>query len=144
MAVPTDPYDFTNGTIADGDQVDLRFKRLYDALNPTVDGLDATNFDLSAAQAFLQLVAPGTHKFGIGTSSGLWAGAFLDVDIAHGLGADPIAAAAFPKANGSVVFYGQAFKAFEVRPAGVVRFKFAADGGAALGGTMNFAWVAIT
>jgi hypothetical protein len=34
MPVPSDPYDFANGTTADAEQVDLRFKRVYDTLNP--------------------------------------------------------------------------------------------------------------
>lgn len=45
MPVPTDPYpDFINNvTDADGDQVDARFKALYDALNPAAVGLAAVN-----------------------------------------------------------------------------------------------------
>jgi hypothetical protein len=38
--VPTDPYDFTNGGVADAEQVDARFAPLYTALN---GALDATN-----------------------------------------------------------------------------------------------------
>lgn len=37
MPVPVDPYNFTNGTVADAEQVDARFSPLYAALNAAVD-----------------------------------------------------------------------------------------------------------
>lgn len=37
MTVPSDPYNFTNGATADGDQVDARFAPLYAALNGALD-----------------------------------------------------------------------------------------------------------
>lgn len=37
MTVPSDPYNFTNGTTADADQVDARFLPLYTALNGALD-----------------------------------------------------------------------------------------------------------
>lgn len=37
MTVPTDPYNFTNGSTADGDQVDARFAPLYAALSGALD-----------------------------------------------------------------------------------------------------------
>lgn len=45
MSVPVDPHpDFINGvTVADGDQVDARFKVLYDALDPAQSGLSSDN-----------------------------------------------------------------------------------------------------
>ena len=43
MPVPTDPYNFTNGTPADAEQVDARFALLYAALN---GALDASNMAL--------------------------------------------------------------------------------------------------
>lgn len=51
MAVPTDPFpDFRNGIdTADGDQVDARFKALYDALNPAAAGIDNSMVSASAA-----------------------------------------------------------------------------------------------
>jgi hypothetical protein len=51
MPVPSDPYDFVNGTIADGDQVDERFRRLYNALNPAVQGLDTSNMAIKVVHA---------------------------------------------------------------------------------------------
>lgn len=54
MPVPTDPYDFVNGTLADADQVDLRFKRLYDALNPATQGLDASNTNPAFAKDVME------------------------------------------------------------------------------------------
>lgn len=39
MTLPTDPYNFTNGTTADAEQVDARFAALYAALS--AGGLDA-------------------------------------------------------------------------------------------------------
>lgn len=37
MTVPTDPFNFTNGTVADADQVDARFLPLYTALTGALD-----------------------------------------------------------------------------------------------------------
>lgn len=37
MTVPTDPFNFANGAIADADQVDSRFLPLYTALNGALD-----------------------------------------------------------------------------------------------------------
>ena len=37
MPVPTDPYNFVNGDVADADQVDARFSPLYAALDGAVD-----------------------------------------------------------------------------------------------------------
>lgn len=53
MAVPVDPFpDFVNGsTVADGDQVDARFKALYDALNPAQAGIDNSMVSPTAAIA---------------------------------------------------------------------------------------------
>lgn len=45
MPAPTDPYDFQNlVTIIDANLVNARFRRLFDALNKAVIGLDATSF----------------------------------------------------------------------------------------------------
>lgn len=44
MPVPTDPTpNFVPGTLADADLVDARFKKLYDTLDPAVNGLDEAN-----------------------------------------------------------------------------------------------------
>lgn len=44
MPAPVDPWpNFINGTtVADGDQVDQRFKALYDALDPSQAGIDSS------------------------------------------------------------------------------------------------------
>ena len=44
MAVQTDPYTFTNGTVANATEVNLRIERLYTLQN---GGIDATNVDLT-------------------------------------------------------------------------------------------------
>jgi hypothetical protein len=41
--VQTDPFDFVNGTTADGDQVDARFLKLYQLQNPAIIGIDDSN-----------------------------------------------------------------------------------------------------
>lgn len=46
MSLPVDPYTFTNGTTADGGQVNARFAQLYAAL--AAGGLDPTVFAASA------------------------------------------------------------------------------------------------
>lgn len=46
MSLPVDPYTFTNGTTADGVQVNARFAQLYAAL--AAGGLDPTVFAASA------------------------------------------------------------------------------------------------
>lgn len=43
MPTPVDPYDFTNGTPADAEQVDARFKVLFDTLTRTAVGVDSAN-----------------------------------------------------------------------------------------------------
>lgn len=60
MAVPVDPYTFTNGTVADGLEVNARFNPLYSVLN---GGLDSTNMDLTATFAWT-----GTHSFAATTN----------------------------------------------------------------------------
>lgn len=46
MSLPVDPYNFTNGTTADAEQVDSRFAQLYAALS--AGGLDPMVFAASA------------------------------------------------------------------------------------------------
>lgn len=65
MPVPVDPYpDFRNSIdIADGDQVDARFKALYDTLNPAVVGVDSANIkDASVADADLASPSNGVWR----------------------------------------------------------------------------------
>jgi hypothetical protein len=60
MPVPSDPYDFVNGTIADADQVDERFRRLYNTLNPAVQGIDDSNLNVNnttGIKSFLRLLS---------------------------------------------------------------------------------------
>lgn len=64
MPVPTDPYNFTNGTTADGEQVDARFAALYAAL---AGGLDASNVSAaSLTEALLAAGATGPAKGAVG------------------------------------------------------------------------------
>lgn len=56
MTVPIDPYNFSNGTVADADQVDARFLPLYTAL---AGALAADNLAAALVQA---LFAPGDLK----------------------------------------------------------------------------------
>jgi hypothetical protein len=58
--VPTDPYDFTNGGVADAEQVDARFAPLYAALNA---GVDETNL-AAALKAILGVSDAGTVRSG--------------------------------------------------------------------------------
>jgi hypothetical protein len=51
MPVPSDPYDFVEGTDAVADQVDERFKRIYDTLNPAAIGIDDDNIAVGAGIA---------------------------------------------------------------------------------------------
>ena len=57
MPVPVDPYpDFVNGTtVADGDQVDQRFKTLYDMFDPSQTGISEDNLN-GASVGTTQLV----------------------------------------------------------------------------------------
>jgi hypothetical protein len=48
MPVPTDPHDFVAGTPAVADQIDERFKRIYDTLNPAEIGIDDENIAAAA------------------------------------------------------------------------------------------------
>jgi hypothetical protein len=100
MPVPVDPWpNFINGTSpADGDQVDQRFKALYDALDPAQAGIDASmvkpaslttptlangavtsaklgdgavtgdKLEATALVKFLQLHAPASLKVAFGSS----------------------------------------------------------------------------
>lgn len=55
MAVQTDPYTFTNGTVANATEVNLRFTRLYTLQN---GGIDADNMDLTS-----DFTWTGVHEF---------------------------------------------------------------------------------
>jgi hypothetical protein len=55
MAVQTDPYTFTNGTVANATEVNLRFTRLYNLQNGAID---AANMDLTDDFAWT-----GLHEF---------------------------------------------------------------------------------
>ncbi len=50
MPVPTDPYNFVNGTTADGDQVDARFLPLYTALNGALDNTNLASNAVTTAK----------------------------------------------------------------------------------------------
>lgn len=78
MPVPIDPYpDFVNGvTVADGDQVDARFKALYDALNPAQAGIDNSMIRADAAIAGSKLADGGV------TSAKIQDGTIVSGDIA--------------------------------------------------------------
>lgn len=60
MAVQTDPYTFTNGTIANATEVNLRFTRLYTLQN---GGIDADNMDLTS-----DFTWTGVHEFNGGVA----------------------------------------------------------------------------
>jgi hypothetical protein len=95
MPVPSDPYDFANGTTADAEQVDLRFKRLYDTLNPAVIGGGVDQSNVKPGE-FLQLLTTGTsRKVAFGTSTGAFAisdggNALASASRNHGLGVVPL------------------------------------------------------
>lgn len=55
MAVQTDPYTFTNGTVADANEVNLRFTRLYTLQNAAID---STNMNMT-----LNYTWTGIHTF---------------------------------------------------------------------------------
>lgn len=72
MAAPVDPYDFQNlVSIMDAAQVNLRFKRLFDALDKTKIGLDGNSFKDGAFTAAKFLPFPGWSTVGLVNASGL-------------------------------------------------------------------------
>lgn len=93
MPVPSDPYDFVNGTIADADQVDERFSRLYDALNPSVHGIDDANLNMDASsgiKSFVRLQSAArvvmTGRLDLGPTGILAPGASTTLTATHNLG----------------------------------------------------------
>jgi hypothetical protein len=93
MPVPSDPYDFVNGTIADGDQVDERFRRLYAAFNPAVQGIDDSNLNVSnttGIKSFLRLVSAQrivmTGLLDLGSTGILSPGSQTTLTATHNLG----------------------------------------------------------
>lgn len=103
MPVPVDPYpDFRNGIdVADGDQVDARFKALYDALNPAAVGIGHDNMipggivlaDLAAAvlNNFLKLGVAADIKAVFGRQDvGAWDANSKTFAFTHNLGRPPL------------------------------------------------------
>ncbi len=92
MPVPSDPFTFTNGTIADGGQVNSRFSPLYAALN---NALDVTNLTTTTENTWLKLAANADRKvaFGSYTDSDWGGGQYVaNRTLPHGLGVTPVAA----------------------------------------------------
>lgn len=58
MPVPSDPYNFTNGTTADGDQVDARFAPLYAALDHALDDDNVASFTSAVLKLSVGRVQP--------------------------------------------------------------------------------------
>jgi hypothetical protein len=76
--VPVDPYpDFVPHTPALADQVDARFKKLYDTLNPAVAGLDDTNVKTGGLWPAVTTTLPASPRDG--------AEAYLLVDTTAGI-----------------------------------------------------------
>lgn len=89
MTVPTDPYNFTNGTTADGDQVDARFAPLYAILN---GALAADNLGGALLNKWLKLASAVDRKVAFGAffaSTGL-GGDRAAYNIPHGMGLVPV------------------------------------------------------
>jgi hypothetical protein len=89
MPVPTDPFNFTNGTTADADQVDARFAALYATL---AGGLDLTNLAVSLKNGLLKLATIADRKIAFGQVPAFdWSGTDETVVVVtHGLGVTPV------------------------------------------------------
>lgn len=71
MAAPVDPYDFQNlVSIVDAAQVNLRFRRLFDALDKTKVGLDGNSFKDGAFTAAKFVAAEAWQTLAL--SGGTW------------------------------------------------------------------------
>lgn len=139
MPVPTDPYNFTAGEPASGDQVDARFAPLYAALN---GALDSTNLAASVRNGYLKLATVADRKVAFGSgvitfSAAQNAAAY----VTHGLGATPVVAFCQPTAGGS---FWQGFM-MSTNEVGATQFRAEANwmDDTTVSGTMNFFWVAI-
>ena len=69
MPVPSDPYNFTNGTTADGDQVDARFAPLFAALNHALDDENVASFTSAVLKLLVGRVQPSTDLIALATGS---------------------------------------------------------------------------
>lgn len=63
MPVPSDPYNFANGQVADAEQVDARFAALYNTLNPAAVGIDDTNIKAGFIRQTQLAVAPQAYAY---------------------------------------------------------------------------------
>ena len=102
MALIVDPYDFTNGTTADAEQVDARFAAVLAQVNGNIDadnlaaaGVTKAKLATDALNTFLKLVTAAdlVAKFGTfatGAFAALTGSSTATGTVTHGLGRTPL------------------------------------------------------